>query len=118
MIQIKRIYDPPSEDDGYRVLIDRLWPRGFSKENAHIKLWLKEIAPSNDLRKWFNHDPLKWDHFRERYLEELSYKKELIMKLKELEMEHKRITLLYSAKDREHNQAVVLLHALLNQTDP
>ena len=71
MITIKRVYEPTSPDDGYRVLVDRLWPRGLSKENAHIDEWLKEVAPTNELRKWFNHDPAKWEEFRTRYQKEL-----------------------------------------------
>lgn len=72
MIQIKRVYEELGDDDGHRILIDRLWPRGISKENAHIDLWLKEIAPSTELRKWFNHDPEKWEEFKKLYRDELS----------------------------------------------
>ncbi len=112
MIKLKRIYGPHDKEDGYRVLVDRLWPRGISKEKAHLDLWLKEIAPSTELRKWFAYDPKKWNEFEERYKKELNSKKELIAQIKELEKEHKQITLLYGARDTEHNEAVVLLKVL------
>ena len=112
MIQVKRIYDSVTEDDGYRVLIDRLWPRGFSKEDAKVDLWMKEIAPSTELRKWFHHDPDKWKEFQQRYKDEVVNKKELIDQLLKLEKEKKVITLLFSAKDREKNQAMVLIEVL------
>jgi uncharacterized protein YeaO (DUF488 family) len=112
MIQVKRIYDSVTEDDGYRVLIDRLWPRGFSKEDAKVDLWMKEIAPSTELRKWFHHDPDKWMEFQQRYKDELVNKKELIDQLLKLEKEKKVITLLFSAKDREKNQAMILIEVL------
>ncbi len=112
MIQIKRIYEPVGDDDGYRILIDRLWPRGFSKENAHIDLWMKEVAPSTSLRKWFHHEIENWEEFTTRYWEELKEKHPLLTELKNLEKEHKKITLLYSAKDSKHNQAIVLLEVL------
>ena len=107
MITIKRVYEPTSPDDGYRVLVDRLWPRGLSKENAHIDEWLKEVAPTNELRKWFNHDPAKWEEFRTRYQKELAANPaadELVTLVKK----HPHLTLLYGAHDTEHNQAVVL----------
>jgi uncharacterized protein YeaO (DUF488 family) len=112
MIQVKRIYDSVTADDGYRVLIDRLWPRGFSKEDAKVDLWMKEIAPSTELRKWFHHDPDKWMEFQQRYKDELVNKKELIDQLLKLEKEKKVITLLFSAKDREKNQAMILIEVL------
>ncbi|TAH61703.1 MAG: DUF488 family protein [Fermentimonas caenicola] len=115
MIQVKRIYDSVTEDDGYRVLIDRLWPRGFSKEDAKVDLWMKEIAPSTELRKWFHHDPDKWMEFQQRYKDELVNKKELIDQLLKLEKEKKVITLLFSAKDREKNQAMVLIEVLCDK---
>ena len=114
MIFVKRIYFPSGEDDEYRVLVDRLWPRGVSKEKAHVDLWLKEIAPSDELRKWFGHDPKKWEAFKKRYEEELSGKGELLSQLRDLEKQHGKVTLLYSAKDEVHNQAVVLA-SLLNR---
>src|SRR5690554_4594107 len=111
-IGLKRIYNDYSEEDGYRILLDRLWPRGISKENAHIDLWLKEIAPSTELRKWFNHDPEKWEEFKKLYRDELSEKKEMINQIKELEQKHETVTLLFSAKDTEHANAKVLLEVL------
>lgn len=108
MIQIKRAYDEVSRDDGFRILVDRLWPRGLSKEKLKIDLWLKEIAPSPELRKSFGHDPDKWDWFRTSYLEELKEKSELISSVKKLEQEKGKITLVYAAKDENHNNAVVL----------
>jgi len=108
LIRIKRVYEIPSDEDGFRVLIDRLWPRGLSKEPAQIDLWLKDIAPSDKLRKWFSHDPKKWNEFKKRYSKELDEKRELASRIKSLEKEEKRITLLYAAKDTEHNNAVFL----------
>lgn len=112
MIKLKRIYEPYSKDDGYRVLVDRLWPRGESKEKAHLDLWLKEIAPSTELRKWFGHDPNKWEEFEKRYKKELESKPELFKQLKALLNKHKQVTLLYGARDIEHNDAVVLVKLL------
>ena len=108
MIKIKRIYEPAANDDGFRILVDRLWPRGLSKENAKVDLWLKDIAPSDDLRKWFHHDPKKWKEFKSKYQKELEAKKELLNKIKQIEKEKRIVTLLYSAKDKEHNNAIVL----------
>lgn len=112
MIQIKRVYEQSADEDGYRVLIDRLWPRGLSKEKARVDLWLKEVAPSTELRKWYHHDTGKWDEFGKRYREELSDKKELLKQIKDLEKEHGAVTLLYGAKDEEHSQAAVLVKVL------
>jgi uncharacterized protein YeaO (DUF488 family) len=112
MIQIKRIYDPVDEEDGYRILIDRLWPRGFSKEKACIDLWMKEVAPSSSLRKWYHHEIDNWEEFANRYKEELTEKRMLLMDLMNLEKEHKKVTLLFSAKDPLHNQAIILLEVL------
>jgi uncharacterized protein YeaO (DUF488 family) len=110
-VHIKRIYEPLSPDDGYRVLVDRLWPRGIKKETANFDEWLKDVAPSTALRKWFNHEPEKWEAFIKRYATEL--KDSVAFKeLKSLVARHKHVTLLYSAKDHEHNQAVAL-HKLL-----
>ncbi|MGM0365999.1 MAG: DUF488 domain-containing protein [Actinomycetota bacterium] len=108
MICIKRVYEKKGRDDGCRVLADRLWPRGLSKKEAAIDLWLKEIAPSKSLRVWFSHDLQKWEGFRKRYMGELEKKKNLVKKLKELEGEHKTVFLLFWAKDKKHNNAVVL----------
>ena len=112
MFQVKRIYDDINAADGARVLVDRLWPRGVSKEKAKLDLWLKEIAPSNELRNWFGHDPKKWDEFQKRYKKELQENADLIEQLKQLEKERKSVTLLYAAKDTHHNEAVVLLTLL------
>lgn len=106
MIKLKRIYDAPSADDGYRVLVDRLWPRGIKKENAHIDLWLKDVAPSNEIRKWFGHDPSKWEEFKQRYAKEIDA--DALAQLRQLAVENPTLTLLFAAKDEEHNNAVVL----------
>ncbi len=108
MIKIKRAYQPPEEEDGFRILVDRLWPRGVSKDKAKLDLWLKEVAPSNELRKWFGHDPEKWSEFQKRYSAELKDKRIFLSKIKDLEKEKGTVTLIYSAKDEEHNDAVVL----------
>lgn len=108
MIQLKRVYELYSKGDGYRILVDRLWPRGVSKEKAHLDLWLKEIAPTTELREWFGHDPKKWQEFEKRYKKELKDKTELLQQLKDLEKKHKQVTLLYGAKDTERNEAIVL----------
>ena len=107
MLKIKRIYDPWSRDDGKRILVDRLWARGIKKDEAKIDEWLKDIAPSDALRKWFAHDPDKWPAFRQKYRKELKGKKEIIDRLRN-EAKNGKVTLLFSAKDREHNNAVVL----------
>lgn len=106
-VNIKRVYDHPEKSDGYRVLVDRVWPRGMTKEKANVDLWLKEIAPSTDLRKWFGHDPAKWTEFKKRYTLELKKNKDAVQQLKD-QSDGRRITLVYSAKDEAHNQAVVL----------
>lgn len=110
-VAIKRIHDPVSEDDGYRVLVDRVWPRGIRKEAAALDEWCRELAPSTALRKWFGHDPERWQAFREAYRDELAKCPEALSRLLET-MAEGRVTLLYSAKDREHNQAVVLAEVL------
>lgn len=106
-VNIKRIYDPSSPSDGYRVLVDRLWPRGLSKDKAKIDLWLKEVAPTSELRKWFNHDTAKFDEFSARYESELKDNRALA-ELKKLTSQHKTVTLLYGAKDPNINHAAVL----------
>jgi uncharacterized protein YeaO (DUF488 family) len=112
MLRVKRVYDKPRREDGHRVLVDRLWPRGMKKEAAKIDLWLKEVAPSNALRKSFCHDVEKWPEFQKRYRAELKEKKELLAQLRKIEKEHGKLTLLYGAKDTEHNQAIVLAEVL------
>lgn len=114
MIAIKRIYEELLEEDGFRILIDRLWPRGLSKEKAKIDMWVKEIAPSDKLRKTFSHEVDKWDNFKKQYQLELWDNIEMIKKIKEIEIREKKITLLYSAKDKDHNNAVVLIDFLKN----
>ena len=114
MVELKRIYEPYDKKDGYRVLVDRLWPRSVSKNKAHIDLWLKEIGPSNELRKWFNHDQVKWPEFKKKYKKELKRKRELLNTIKVLHKKHKNITLLYGAKDENHNQAIVIKEILAN----
>ncbi|WP_026815188.1 DUF488 domain-containing protein [Arenibacter certesii] len=112
-IGIKRIYDAPEERDGYRILVDRIWPRGVSKEDAELDEWAKEIAPSDKLRKWFDHDPDKFMEFDKRYRLELQEKEEKLNELREKAKEN-MLTLLYGAKDTEHNQAIVLKKILEN----
>jgi uncharacterized protein YeaO (DUF488 family) len=107
MIKIKRIYEPPSPGDGYRILVDRLWPRGMKKEAANINEWMKEIAPSTELRKWYNHEPEKWKSFLLKYKKELDHSSSL-EELTSLVKKHKIITLLYSSKEELHNHAIAL----------
>jgi uncharacterized protein YeaO (DUF488 family) len=108
MIKTKRIYESPAEEDGFRILVDRLWPRGVQKEKAKIDLWLKEIAPSDDLRKWFAHDPQKWEEFKKKYAKELATKQGLLNEIRQIEKEKGTVIFLYSARDTEHNNAVAL----------
>ncbi len=114
MVKIKRIYDPYSAGDGKRILVDRLWPRGMKKEEARIDEWLKEIAPSNELRKWYSHDPAKWPEFKKRYRKELRPHAESIRKLKSLANEQ-TLTLLFSSKELERNNAAALREILLEK---
>lgn len=107
MIKLKRAYDAPSQRDGLRILVERLWPRGISKEKAAIDLWLKELAPTTELRKWFNHEPEKWEGFRTRYWSELEQKGDLILLLRQ-RIKEGTVTFVYAAHDSEHNSAVVL----------
>jgi uncharacterized protein YeaO (DUF488 family) len=106
-VQIKRAYDPPADDDGFRVLVDRVWPRGVGKDTLRADLWLKEIAPSADLRKWFGHDPRKWDQFRDRYFRELDSMEESVASLRRKAREG-TLTLVFGARDTQHNNAVAL----------
>ncbi|MGA2796948.1 MAG: DUF488 domain-containing protein [Thermoguttaceae bacterium] len=107
MIALKRVYEAPSRKDGLRVLVERLWPRGLSKKDAKVDLWLKEIAPTTELRKWFGHDPERWKQFQKRYATELGQKKDLVGLLKQMGKEGK-VTLVYAARDEQCNGAVVL----------
>lgn len=111
MLKIKRIYEPYDENDGFRILVDRIYPRGVKKAEAHIDLWLKEVAPSAELRKWFNHEAEKWDDFQRRYAAELDAKQDLLAVILEA-MRSDTVTLLYSARDEDHNQARAL-HAYI-----
>lgn len=117
-VQIKRIYEDQDDNDGLRILVDRVWPRGMSKENAQLDHWMKEVGPSNELRKWFGHDPDKFNDFKQKYKEELQsgHQHEELEELKRLTKKHqKNLTLLYSAKDEKHNQAKVLKEILDHQ---
>jgi len=108
-VRIKRAYEPADDGDGYRVLVDRLWARGVSKEKAHLDAWMKEIAPSTELRRWFGHDPARWDEFERRYRVELAEpeRRQLVEALAE-RATHGPVTLIYGARDTAHNEAVVL----------
>ncbi|WP_296750253.1 DUF488 domain-containing protein [Thiobacillus sp.] len=106
-LRVKRVYALPSPEDGARILVDRLWPRGLSREKARVDLWLKELAPSTELRKWFNHDPAKWDEFRQRYQQELRQQPAALAQLVEL-AGTRPVTLLFGAKEERFNDAVVL----------
>jgi uncharacterized protein YeaO (DUF488 family) len=107
VIALKRVYEKPSKSDGFRILVERLWPRGLAKEKASVDLWLKEIAPSPELRKWYSHDIEKWKEFRSRYTKELKGKSELLDEIKKYTKKGK-VTFVYAAHDEEHNSALVL----------
>ncbi len=113
-IRTKRVYEAPQAEDGMRVLVDRIWPRGMSKERLKADMWLKEAAPSTALRRWFGHERSKWEEFKQRYYSELEAKPEVVARLLE-EASKGRLTLLYSAHDAEYNQAVALREYLLLQ---
>ncbi len=115
MIKLKRVYEPPSEKDGFRILVDRLWPRGLTKEKAGIDLWLKEIAPSNALRKWSHHDPKRWPEFKKRYFAELENNPEQVKNILS-QSKGKTVTLLFGAKDTQHNNTVALSEYLEKQS--
>ena len=106
-IAVKRVYEPATKADGQRVLVDRVWPRGITREKAALTLWLKDIAPSTELRKWFGHEPARWEEFRKRYREELADKQGPLRELASL-LEHGRVTLLYGAHAERYNNAVAL----------
>jgi uncharacterized protein YeaO (DUF488 family) len=112
VIQTKRVYDKPAKEDGFRVLVDRLWPRGMTKEKARVDLWMKEIGPSDALRKWFHHKDGDWSEFEKKYRAELVRKKDLVNELRKLQDEQGTVTLLYGSKDEKRNQAVVLAEIL------
>ncbi|HVI79023.1 MAG TPA: DUF488 domain-containing protein [Candidatus Acidoferrum sp.] len=113
-IKLRRAYDPAEPADGPRILVDRLWPRGLSRDDAGIDRWLKDLAPSSELRKWFGHDPGRWDEFRDRYATELSRHSDQVKELRELARKGP-ITLVYSAHDEVHNNAVVLRDFVLGR---
>jgi uncharacterized protein YeaO (DUF488 family) len=106
-IHLKRVYEPPDKADGIRILVDRLWSRGLTKEKAAVDLWLKEIAPSTELRKWFDHDPAKWEEFKKRYLRELAGNEKEVLLLK-AQLKRGKVTIVFGAKDEAHNDALVL----------
>jgi uncharacterized protein YeaO (DUF488 family) len=112
-VKLKRAYDPPAANDGTRILIDRLWPRGVTKKRAAIDQWMKDIAPSTELRKWFRHDPARWDKFRRRYAKEVHQHADLLDQLRSLARQGP-ITLVYSAHDEKHNDAVELRDLILD----
>jgi uncharacterized protein YeaO (DUF488 family) len=107
MIRVKRVYEPPGPEDGLRVLVDRLWPRGVRKADAKIDVWLRDVAPTADLRRWFDHDPAKWNELLRRYRAELKQRPDAVTLLRE-KAEGGTVTLVYAARDREHNNAVAL----------
>ena len=111
-IELKRVYDPASESDGYRILVDRLWPRGLTEESARVDLWLRRIAPTTELRKWYSHDVEKWPEFQKRYESELAAHGELLDLILDIERHRKIVTILFGAKDVEHNEANVVLTVL------
>ncbi len=117
MIQIKRAYEKPQAKDGCRILVDRLWPRGRSKEDLKVKVWIKEIAPSAELRRWFQHVPERFKEFKKRYLQELKANPEAVAKLREFIKKYQTVTLIYGAREIEYNNASVLkdyLNAYVN----
>jgi uncharacterized protein YeaO (DUF488 family) len=115
-VKLKRAYDPAVSGDGKRILVDRLWPRGVSKARAHLDSWMKDIAPSTELRTWFDHVPARWEEFRRRYRDELKQHRALLSELRRL-ARGGAITLVYGAKDEAHNEAVVLRNVLLGRPD-
>jgi uncharacterized protein YeaO (DUF488 family) len=115
-VKLKRAYDPAVSGDGKRILVDRLWPRGVSKARAHLDSWMKDIAPSTELRTWFDHVPARWEEFRRRYRDELKQHRALLSELRRL-ARGGAITLVYGAKDEAHNEAVVLRNVLLGRAD-
>lgn len=112
-VRIKRVYEPASPKDGYRVLIDRLWPRGVKRDKADIDVWHKELAPSHELRKWFQHDQAKWDKFKERYYAELEKQEQLVKQLRR-QAETETVTIVFAAKDVQHSNAQALKELLEN----
>jgi uncharacterized protein YeaO (DUF488 family) len=114
-LQIKRAYELPAPEDGYRVLIDRLWPRGVSRDHARLDAWARELAPSSELRRWFGHDPARYEEFRRRYREELLPREETLRELR-VRARNEMLTLVYGARDTEHNDATVLAELLRGES--
>ncbi|MCZ7602819.1 MAG: DUF488 family protein [Melioribacteraceae bacterium] len=114
MIKVKRVYEEPSKDDGLRILVDRLWPRGLTKEKAKIDLWLKEVSPSNELRKWYHDNFDEWNEFKKKYKNELKDKTETVAELKQLIKKNKIVTFLYSSKNEDNNNAYALRELVKN----
>ncbi|WP_440950233.1 DUF488 domain-containing protein [Methanosphaerula subterraneus] len=120
-ILLKRVYEPAAADDGYRVLVERLWPRGLSRERARLDRWVKDAGASDELRKWFGHDPERWEEFRSRYFVEIQGRPAIIRELEEIIHENPVVTFLFAAHDEEHNNAVALrefMNAELKGHDP
>ncbi len=115
-IRVKRIYEPPEAADGYRLLVDRLWPRGVSRESASLDAWMKEIAPSSELRRWFGHDASRWWEFKQRYAVELGARQDLVAEILSL-ARNRPVTLIYSAQDSDHNQALALAEYLAGKAE-
>ncbi len=115
VIRVKRVYDEPSGGDGCRILVDRLWPRGLGRSRARVDVWMREVAPSDGLRRWFGHDASRWEEFKERYFRELEEKDELVNAILELERRMGVVTLLFGARDLERNNAVALREYLLRR---
>jgi uncharacterized protein YeaO (DUF488 family) len=115
MIRVKRVYETPSRKDGLRILVDRLWPRGLTKERAAVDLWMKDVAPSTELRKWFGHDPARWNQFQTRYRRELARNEAALAQLRQ-KADARTVTLVYGARDEEHNEALVLKRILEART--
>lgn len=116
MLKTKRVYTEPSKDDGYRILTERLWPRGVSKERAALDQWMKSIAPSHELRKWFSHDPDKWEEFKQRYRKEL-FGSDAVNEMLEIINEHETVTMIYASKDEKYNSTVLLREFLEDLLD-
>ena len=108
IIRLKRVYEPPAPDDGFRVLVERLWPRGLSKERARVDLWVKDAGASPELRTWFGHDPARWEEFHRRYFDEIRHRSEVLHQLRDVLQSHDVVTFLFSAHDEKHNNAVAL----------
>ena len=116
-IRLRRVYDAPDPSDGRRILVDRLWPRGLSRPNIRVDLWLPDAAPSTELRRWFGHNPARWREFQRRYKSELAGKPDLLAYLRQ-EARGRPITLVYAARDREHNNALVLHASIMRHASP